>query len=148
MKSLTMMCILSAIPFAQISRADENAQLTGIGVVFNMPKCDDRDRDTKIDMWIEKGGARLATALNLAPGQHFDDPGSYGPFPFSLDRAVTKAHYRGSLTRLAITPHGNDTWCTTITITASFSDGSVLKSSTGGAIKVSESNRTAQFVNQ
>jgi hypothetical protein len=147
MKSLTMILTLAALPFAQISWADESAQLTGIGVVFNMPKCDDRDHDTKIDMWIEKNGGRFASAFNLAPGQHFADPGTYGPFPFTLDVAVTKAYYRGSLTKLTISPRGNDTWCTTITITASFSDGSVLKSSTGSAIKVSESNRSAQFVN-
>ena len=137
---ITAMILIASIPFASLCKADDDASLTGLGVVFSMPKCDDRDHDTRIDMWIEKNGARFASGFNIAPGQHFDDPGQYGPFPFSIDAPVTKGYYRGSLTKLTITPNGHDTWCTTVTITASFADGTVIQSTTGGAIKVSEVN--------
>lgn len=147
MKPATII-LLASISLASVCLADENAPLTGVGVTFSMPKCDDRDHDTRIDMWIEKNGTRFASAFNIAPGQHFDDPGQYGPFPFTVDVPVAKAYYRGSLTKLTISPNGHDTWCTTVTITASFADGTVLTSSTGGPIKVSEANRNAQFVNQ
>jgi hypothetical protein len=130
------------------AQADENAVLTGVSVTFSMPKCDDRDHDTKIDMWIEKNNGRFASAFNIAPNQHFDDPGSYGPYPLSVEVPVTKAYFRGSLTKLSITPRGKDTWCTNIQIKGYFSDGQVLTSSSGAVIKVSEANRQMQFVNQ
>ena len=126
----------------------QDPSLTAVNVTFKLPKCDNRNPDTRIEMSVVKAGTVIAEDTNMAPGREFDDPGTYGPFPLVLKNAVTKTFYAGSTTKLHITPHGNDTWCTEIHVEALFADNSRINTWSCTVVKVSERNRDAQFVNQ
>lgn len=121
--------------------------LLAINVTFELPKCDNKDHDTAIEMSVVKGETVIAEGRRLAPGQEFRDPGTYGPFPLVLKNAVTKSLFERSTTKLRVSPNGHDTWCTRIHVDALFADNSHFKSSSCTVVKVSEANRDIQFVN-
>jgi hypothetical protein len=141
---ITLTLISSLAALVQTAAAQT---LAAVNVRFVMPKCDDRDHDTRTSVWIEKGGAVFARDNNVAPNQHLVDPGNYGPYAIPLTGAVSKSQYIGSTTHIHIDPNGNDTWCTRIDVVAIFSDGSTIPSSSGVVVKISESNRDAVFQN-
>ncbi len=124
----------------------ESSTLQTIGVTFILPKGDDRDHDTVTSIDIKQGAVLIAENLDIAPGQHFDDPGIYGPFPIGVVTKVTKANYRNSTTHMHIQPNGHDRWITDIHIAAKFDDGETLQSSSGVRI-VSQDAQDTSFQN-
>ena len=142
---LILASVFGAASTVDAQAADPN--LIAVNVTFVLPKCDDRDDDTKINMSVVNGGTVIAQTDNMAPGQQFKDPGTYGPFPIALSTAITKSTYPSTTTKLHIEPHGHDTWCTRIDVDALFADNTHIKTGSCNVVKVSEANKDYQFQN-
>src|SRR5713101_2626836 len=135
------------IAFQSTGLADPPTQ-TALNFTFAMPKCDDRDHDTGIQMWVDGPGGEYARNDNIAPDQQFRDPGTYGPFSIAIENAINKNDYQKTKTHLHISPKVHDTWCTVVNLEAIFTDNSKINTSSGVVVKVSEANRDAVFGNQ
>jgi hypothetical protein len=110
-----------------------------------MPKCDDRDRDTNIQMSVVNGGTTFAENDSVAPGVQFNDPGTYGPYDLPLQNTISKTGWPNTKTNIHITPVGHDTWCTKIHLDALFSDNTHIKTNNCSVVKIFESNRDYSF---
>jgi hypothetical protein len=128
----------------QATRAQEPT-LNAVNVTFELPKCDDRDSDTRIEMSVASGGSAIASNASVAPAIHFNDPGSYGPYDLPLQQTINKSDWPATTTSIHITPRGNDTWCTKIHVDALFSDNTHIKTNNCSVVKISEDNRDYSF---
>jgi|ERR1017187_3600943 hypothetical protein len=104
------------------------AQLIKAQVTFIMPKGDDRDGDTDIQIIVRKSnGNVIAQDFNVAPDQRFADPGTYGPFNIAVvDANASHADFQAGSSQLIIHPRGHDRWITDVVITLQWNDGSGL----------------------
>lgn len=94
-------------------------------VTFIMPKGDDRDPDTGIQILVRKAdGNVIAENDNVAPGQKFEDPGTYGPFSLTVINAdATPDDFKGGSSQVIIHPNGHDRWITNVLIKLHWNDG-------------------------
>jgi hypothetical protein len=87
---------------------------------------DDRDDDTRVEVWINKVGEHAAAYVDL-PREHFDD-GSHHIFdvPPKGD-SFHRSDIPGSWIQIRIRPNGNDTWKFEFVATLRFDDGSTFE---------------------
>jgi hypothetical protein len=86
----------------------QDPTLNSVNVSFEMPKCDDKDNDTTVKMWIASGGTTVAENDGVAPGQGFDDPGSYGLYDFPLQNTISKSEWSSTTTNIQIATVGHE----------------------------------------
>ncbi len=146
--ALTVFATTSVVTYFMRAIPAVHAQdptLNSVNVSFEMPKCDDKDHDTTVKMWVANGGTTIAGNDSVAPGQGFDDPGNYGPYDLPLQNTISKSEWASTTTNVHISTVGNDTWCTRFHIDALFSDNTHIKTNNCSVIKISESNRDYSF---
>jgi hypothetical protein len=113
---------------------NDNATVKSVQVRFSLPKGDNKDDNTTLTCRVKKDDTLIASKIDFANGQEFNDPGEYGPFDLDINTAVTKAEYRGSRTYLAIQPHGgreHDTVIMNTILEVRFTDNTTLTSESG-----------------
>jgi hypothetical protein len=122
------------------------AVLDRCSVMFVLPDGDDRDHDTGISVFLRKqDGKAMAGDPNVAPGQHFSDPGTYGPYNLPIQTAnIAVADFKGGFCEVIISPSGNDHWETNIVILSHFTDGTVIHSQSGH-VGLDEEHTTLRF---
>jgi hypothetical protein len=124
--------IKSSLIGSAISKAFDTATLDRAGVTFILPDGDDRDHDTVTSIQLKKqDGKAIAGDGDVAPGQHFKDPGTYGPYNLPVQTPVSLADYKGGFCEFTIQPNGHDHWITNVVILAHFSDGTIVHSESG-----------------
>src|SRR5437868_1893559 len=110
----------------------DTATLDRASVTFILPDGDDRDHDTRTSIQLKKqDGTAIAGDGDVAPGQHFKDPGTYGPYNLPVQTPVTLAIYKGGFCEFTIQPNGHDHWITNVVILAHFTDGTIVHSESG-----------------
>jgi hypothetical protein len=126
----------------------QDPSLIAVNISFNLPKCDDKDDDSSVNVAIVQGGTVVADANRLGFGKTWSDPGSSGSMPLVLKKAITKSEYAGTTTKFHFNTVGNDTMCAGVTVEALFADNSKVTTTGCQTFKVSESNRDASFKNE
>ena len=98
--------------------------LSSAGVIFILPKGDDRDADTRIELSIHKqDGTYVTYDGDLAHNIRFADPGTYGPYKLHvLDAGTDIDDLIAGNTRMTIYPNGHDRWITQVLIVADWTD--------------------------
>src|SRR5262249_32799780 len=96
-----------------------------------MPSADCRDYDARIALEISNGDVEAARNDNLAPGQTFRDPGTYGPFHVPVTTPLSEGDYLQSLTKITYVPTKRERWITDVVISAKFSHGITYVSHSG-----------------
>jgi hypothetical protein len=100
-------------------------------VIFVMPRGDGRDYDTRIAVEVTSGDVEAAQNDNLAPGQSFKDPGTYGPFAIHVITPFREGNYLQSITKVTFVSVRGERWITDIAIFAKFSHGLTYVSHSG-----------------
>lgn len=124
---------------------DPNATLDRVAVLFVLPDGDDRDSDTGISVFLKKqNGTAAAGDPNVAPGQHFKDPGTYGPYNLPVQTAMTVAEFKGGFCEVVISPNGHDHWVFNAVLLSHFTDGTIVHSDSD-TVGLDQDHRTFRF---
>jgi len=106
-----------------------NARLQSMEITINTLN-NDKDADTRLEVWINKAGEREAAYLDIQ-GQKFDD-GSIHIFQVPpKTNPMTRGEIPGSWVQLRIAPNGHDTWNFQIRVMLRFNDGTVYERTYG-----------------
>ncbi len=124
------------------------AQLNKSAVTFVLPQGDNKDFDTRVRIYVKKkDGSIIAQNENVAPGQPFPDPGTYGPYDLNIINAnSTNVEFSDGKSELQIQPVGNDRWITNVKISMGWSDGLTAACESGNII-VDQDVNTARWSN-
>ena len=105
--------------------ANPNALFQSMQTTFNTLN-NDKDDDTRLEVWINKAGEREAAYLDIQ-GQKFDDNSIHIFDVPRKNNPMTRAEIPGSWVQLRIAPNGNDTWNFQFRVMLRFDDGSVYE---------------------
>jgi len=90
----------------------------------------DKDEDTRLEVWINKAGEREAAYLDIQ--NHKFDDGSINIFDVpKKNNPMTRAEIPGSWVQLRIAPNGNDTWNFQFRVMLRFDDGTIYEKAFG-----------------
>jgi hypothetical protein len=109
--------------------ANPNALFQSMQITFNTLN-NDKDDDTRLEVWINKVGEQEAAYLDIQ-GRKFDD-NSINIFDVPRkNHPMVRAEIPGSWVQLRIAPNGNDTWNFQFRVMLRFDDGSVYEKQFG-----------------
>ncbi len=122
-------CVVIGIAGAanvSVARAEEPV-VDRVEVTFHTTN-DDKDDDTKLQVWLLKGhdpkaGEEIAGDDNVAPGKCFHDWKDNGPFVLPVKNAYKRDELKNLTVKVKIIPHGNDTWRFHFTLRVFYKDG-------------------------
>jgi hypothetical protein len=119
------------------------AVLTGASVLFHTLN-NDKDGDTRLEVWVNKAGNREAAYSGFVFG-HYDDWSYHRVSLAPKTNLMTKAEIPGAFIRVHIEPNGNDTWIfEQVPVELYFSDGTVYRKNFGPAT-LSQDSKQADF---
>ena len=133
--ALTLALVFAAMPIVSSQKVNAtaaqnpNAVLQSMEITINTLN-NDKDADTRLEVWINKAGEREAAYLDIQ-GQKFDD-GSIRIFQVPpKTNAMTRGEIPGSWVQLRIAPNGHDTWNFQFRVMLRFNDGTVYERAYG-----------------
>lgn len=109
--------------------ANPNALFQSMQTTFTTLN-NDKDADTRLEVWINKAGEQEAAYLDIQ-NQKFDD-GSTKIFDVpKKNNPMKRAEIPGSWVQLRIAPNGNDTWNFQFRVLLRFDDDTVYEKQFG-----------------
>jgi len=105
--------------------------LTRASVTFHTND-DDKDDDTRVDIYVRLADKRTIVAKLVECLGHFSDHSDAGPYNLVLIKSVSRDELRTGNVDLEIVPNGNDTWRFNFLVDLYFSDGGHLFAKANG----------------
>jgi len=90
----------------------------------------DKDDDTRLEIWINKAGEHEAAYLDIQ-GQKFDDNSIHIFDVPQRNNPMRRSEIPGSWVQFRIAPNGNDTWNFQFRVMLRFDDGTVYEKQFG-----------------
>lgn len=136
-RSIMLTVIVAIWAYGGIAIA-QDPTLSSARITFNTPpNNDNKDHDTSVTVEVLalKGDARptVAELRNFAGNMEFKDPSEHS-FDLSVTRKIKKSEINRLMTKVSITPNGNDRWIFGYALTLSFDDGTSLDQRMEGII--------------
>jgi hypothetical protein len=149
---LFVLAAIATLSCNSVLAADPSAKLTKVSIRFDTPASNDnKDHDTKVSVSVKNKinlflSQDLAELINFAGDTEFKDPSSHTfDLPLKSDSLVLK-DITLPVILIRIAPNGNDRWIFSYTVTLTFSDGTVLSSTSKTNVILDQNNTTHEGV--
>lgn len=152
MRYLVSLMLLVGALSASATAADPEAKLTKVSVRFDTPaNNDNKDHDTKVSVIVKNRislflSQDLAELIDFAGDKEFNDPSSHSfDLPLKSEN-ITLKNLTLPVFVIRIAPNGNDRWIFGYTVTLTFSDGTVLSTTSKSNIILDQNNTVHEGV--